>query len=299
MTRRVWRSCAGDRGLQAEFGDAGGLLTRSHPLSPTRWCPWTLLLTTVNNFPDTGIDDRPASPVVTTVSEVCAALGLKLPKEATSFYSTSASKPSFGEVALVAIVLLHSLKRDALEKVVGCFVTRTLHAGEELFKEGNDADSMYLVVAGRIEMRKVSKADAAGHTRSVRTVWQAGDEIGVGAIVDRAFTTTVAGRPRLHRHRRRDPLSSTRRRDAFHRAYGSTGLHAHRGDSFTYHGLRHGKALLVGSAWGGRRCSTPSSSCRRALSLQSSSRGFVLRGGVRGNGTVFVGTEQFEWSPGV
>ena len=53
--------------------------------------------------------------MVTTVSEVCAALGLKLPKEATSFYSTSASKPSFGEVALVAIVLLHSLERDALD----------------------------------------------------------------------------------------------------------------------------------------------------------------------------------------
>ena len=44
---------------------------------------------------------------------------------------------------------------DSLRAIIGAFTTRSLQAGEELFKQGNDADSMFLVVAGQIEMKTI------------------------------------------------------------------------------------------------------------------------------------------------
>ena len=69
---------------------------------------------------------------------------------------------------------------ESLRSLIHCLSTRTCNADEELFKEKTDADSMFLVVSGQIEMRVPRKGGTGYH----RTVWQAGDEIGVNAVVD-------------------------------------------------------------------------------------------------------------------
>ena len=83
--------------------------------------------------------------------------------------------------------LFSNAPEQSLTKIIGRMSTRNLNAGEELFKEGNDADSMFLVVEGQVEMR-IQRAgegtDGESTEGSTRTVWQAGDEIGVGAVVD-------------------------------------------------------------------------------------------------------------------
>ena len=50
---------------------------------------------------------------------------------------------------------------ESLDALIGAFITRNMQAGEELFKGGADADAMYLVVSGQIEMKLVRR-DASG-----------------------------------------------------------------------------------------------------------------------------------------
>ena len=79
--------------------------------------------------------------------------------------------------------LFNNVPDDALQRVTTCFAARMLQAGEELFREGADADAMYLVVSGQIEMKRAAGIGGE-RARSHRTIWQAGDEIGVGGVVD-------------------------------------------------------------------------------------------------------------------
>ena len=82
--------------------------------------------------------------------------------------------------------LFNNAPEESLKPVIGLFVARTMNAGEELFREGADADSLYLLVSGQIEM-KISvpvPGEPGGAARQTRTVWQAGDEIGVSAVLD-------------------------------------------------------------------------------------------------------------------
>jgi len=54
--------------------------------------------------------------VLTSTAEICDVLGLKRPKEPlTHFYSPNPSTPMFGEVALVALMLMSSLDREPLD----------------------------------------------------------------------------------------------------------------------------------------------------------------------------------------
>ena len=108
------RTGAGNELLPSDLATPGVIPARSHALSPSPG-PSLTPCCAPHRLQRAGIGDRPVSPVLTSISEICCALGLKQPKESTSFYSPTPSPPSFGEVTLVAIV---STSRSASAKTI-------------------------------------------------------------------------------------------------------------------------------------------------------------------------------------
>ena len=83
---------------------------------------------------------------------------------------------------LKQIWLFSNVREESLRALSALFITRNLSANDELFREGSDAGSMYLVVSGQIAMKVVShKAEAAdAHPETEPGGAVPGDEDGAG-----------------------------------------------------------------------------------------------------------------------
>src|SRR3954469_20004928 len=90
-----------------------------------------------------------------------------------------------GEVAaLERIPFFSHLDAHELREVVGCGRRCSLDAGQTVFREGDEAESMYVVLAGTV---KLSRHDAEGSEVQV-AVFETGGFFGEPALLD--------GRPR-------------------------------------------------------------------------------------------------------
>ncbi len=85
--------------------------------------------------------------------------------------------------------LLQNVPDDLLAETAALFTTHTLEAGRELFREGDPADSFYLIVRGRVGAYQTRD----GNERCLR-VMEAGDVFGEIALLrDTPRTATIRG----------------------------------------------------------------------------------------------------------
>ena len=68
----------------------------------------------------------------------------------------------------------------SLQATTKLFVTRFLAAGDRVLKAGEDADAMFVVVQGTIELL----IEEAGGARTSKQIYQAGDDFGVLGLID-------------------------------------------------------------------------------------------------------------------
>ena len=81
------------------------------------------------------------------------------------------------------IWLFASAPLFSLQKLSSRFCTKRLRAGDQVYKEGEDADRLFLIVNGQVE----AKSTRASETH-VRLIFQTGDEIGVDGLLDNDLT---------------------------------------------------------------------------------------------------------------
>ena len=80
------------------------------------------------------------------------------------------------------IWLFASAPLFSLQKLSQKFTTRRCRAGEEVYKEGEDADRLVVIVSGQIEARSTTNDSVS------RLIYQTGDEIGVDGLLDEDLT---------------------------------------------------------------------------------------------------------------
>ena len=72
----------------------------------------------------------------------------------------------------------------SLQAVTQLFVTHLLSAGDRVIKKSEDANAMYVVVQGTVELTIEEEEATDGTARTRRVIYQAGDDFGVEGLID-------------------------------------------------------------------------------------------------------------------